>query len=383
MNIIRVNDLLLVTLNDGRQLKTDHCTDEFLQDVMENMENEERLISLFCPDYDKKKHLVDGIAESKYITQRGNSLYIDSISPLSLPQDFAEAFVQAERSGEEDKITAYLNFWTLMSLNPDSRVRNNIFWFLQRWGMTISKSGLIVGYRNVDIKYEGKIYPSDLIAYVTREWAYTKYKAKKSPTNFAVMKDNTGEYYRTSMDSISIMDTYVGNLEDLYTKIITSHGDTSTVYTDVYTHTFEIKLGQVVSMERKQCDAEQEHDCSRGLHVGGKDWLSKNYFGEVGLRVLVNPADIVAVPTQSDYGKFRTCAYLPINVVEYDEDGHIKDADIDSGFEWDFLQQICYSGEVATNDDYHYSITIPDTPEFNREKIMDNLYELALSYGRK
>ena len=119
------------------------------------------------------------------------------------------------------------------------------------------------------------------------------------------------------------------------------------------------------------------------MHVGGKDWLSKNYFGEVGLRVLVNPADIVAVPTQSDYGKFRTCAYLPINVVEYDNDGRIKDADIDSGFEWDFLQQICYSGEVATNDDYHYTISIPETPEFNREKIMDNLYELALSYGRK
>ena len=50
----------------------------------------------------KKKHLVDGIAESKYITQRGNSLYIDSISPLSLPQDFAEAFVAGrEGSGEE------------------------------------------------------------------------------------------------------------------------------------------------------------------------------------------------------------------------------------------------------------------------------------------
>ena len=30
---------------------------------------------------------------------------------------------------------------------------------------------------------------------------------------------------------------------------------------------------------------------------------------------------IVAVPTQSDYGKLRTCAYYPINVVEYDADG--------------------------------------------------------------
>ena len=120
-----------------------------------------------------------------------------------------------------------------------------------------------------------------------------------------------------------------------------------------------------------------------------KDWTKcqeatyQSYYGSQGLVCLCAPNSVVAVPERSDYGKLRTCAYLPINVVEYDNDGRIKDADIDTGFEWDFLQQICYSGEVATNDDYHYSITIPETPEFNREKIIDNLYELALSYGRK
>lgn len=118
------------------------------------------------------------------------------------------------------------------------------------------------------------------------------------------------------------------------------------------------------------------------VHVGGKDWLQKNYFGDVGLRVLVNPADIVAVPTQSDYGKLRTCAYYPINVIEYDNDGNVIDDDIDSGFEDDFMSQICYTGEINNDDPHAYRLNLPDSPEYNRGQIMENLRQLALQHGR-
>jgi hypothetical protein len=265
MNILRINNSLIVTLDDGTQFKTEKCTDDFMVSVMASLQDVEALIRLFNPEYGKMKNLVDGIEGSKYITRRGNSLYIDSISKLTVPQDFAEAFIQAERDGDQDKITAYLNFWTLLSLNPDSRVRNNIFWFLKRWGMVISKSGLIVGYRNVDIKREGTKYPSCLVAYVTREWAYVRYKLKKNPADYAVIVDSFGEYGRTkAVGPQSSLTVEVGNLATLYNDIVANQGNIAPIYTDHYSHTFEIKIGQIVQMERLTCDAEQEHDCSRG-----------------------------------------------------------------------------------------------------------------------
>ena len=52
----------------------------------------------------------------------------------------------------------------------------------------------------------------------------------------------------------------------------------------------------MVTMKRDACDSVQENTCSSGLHVAGKGWLKRNYFGNNGLVVLVNPADVVAVP---------------------------------------------------------------------------------------
>lgn len=383
MNILRINNTLVVTLDDGKQYSSDNCTDELFAAVMDNLNDKEALLRIFHPEYGQVKSLLDNIEQSDYLSLRGNSIYIDSISQLTVPQDFAEAFIKAELEGDEDKITAYLNFWTLLSLNPDSRVRNNIFWFLNRWGMVISKSGLIVGYRNVDIKREGAEFDSTLIKYVTREWAYVRYKLKKSTSNYLVGVDRMGDYIRINKtDASDSSSVIIGNLAELYDKIVASQNEEVTVFTDHYSHSFEIRIGQVVQMERKSCDTIQENDCSRGLHVGGKDWLQKNYFGNVGLRVLVNPADIVAVPTQSDYGKMRTCAYYPINVIEYDNDGNVIDDDIDSGFEDDFISQICYSGEKNNDDPNAYVLNIPDTPELNMETVMGNLRLLALEHGR-
>ena len=68
------------------------------------------------------------------------------------------------------------------------------------------------------------------------------------------------------------------------------------VFTDHHSHTFKIRIGEMVTMDRDKCDAVQENVCSSGLHIGGKGWLKKNYYGDTGLACLINPADVVAVP---------------------------------------------------------------------------------------
>lgn len=93
-----------------------------------------------------------------------------------------------------------------------------------------------------------------------------------------------------------------------------------------------LELGEPIFIKREECDSVQENTCSRGLHVAGKEWLESNYFGKISLMVLVNPADVVAIPSSDNYGKMRTCAYYPVQVVKRDENENIIDEDIKKRF---------------------------------------------------
>lgn len=107
--------------------------------------------------------------------------------------------------------------------------------------------------------------------------------------------------------------------------------------------------------------------------------MKENYFGSVGLKVLVNPADVVGIPTLDDYGKMRTCAYYPISIIDFDENGDIVDDGIESGFEDDFIDKICYSGDVNNDDLDNYTITVPMISEIDRDNMFRRLKQLAES----
>ena len=169
--------------------------------------------------------------------------------------------------------------------------------------------------------------------------------------------------------------TYKGNLAELYDKL--SESPEAPIYTDAHTRSFTIKIGEVVSMDRKKCDSNQDNTCSSGLHVAGQNWLERNYFGDTGMMVLVNPTDVVAVPPQDNYGKMRTAAYYPVGIVEWDDSGQIVFQDIDDGFEDDFMEKICYNGERNSNDEYPYMVNIPEIPEIDKSKINSRLIQMA------
>ena len=142
--------------------------------------------------------------------------------------------------------------------------------------MKIADSGLIIAYRNADIKKESKYstHETKNIINIYYEEKYLKHGNPYAQTIFL-----NGENV---------------NLGEAYDEIVNE--ESSPIYTDQHTHTMEIKLGHPVSIPREECDANQEHSCSRGLHCGARGWLKQNYYGTVGLLVLVNPANVVAVP---------------------------------------------------------------------------------------
>ena len=88
----------------------------------------------------------------------------------------------------KELLQTYINFWTLISMNPDSRVRDNVFWFIRKWDIKISKSGFLIAYRNADFKQGSSAYTKEWIERVTND--YIKIKAqKKSPNNYTYKGD--------------------------------------------------------------------------------------------------------------------------------------------------------------------------------------------------
>jgi hypothetical protein len=342
MKIFRLKNNLIVTFSDGVSYRSTDCTDEEFLEIA--LMSEEELRRELLPEQPELL-TVGTIETSKILQVRGNTVVAPSISEVSMPMDIAQAIVKAEAEEDELTLQRYLNFWKLVSMNPDDKVRANIYWFMRRWDVEITQSGLLVAYRNACIKKQGHYTTEDARA-IIENYYFVKYKLKKNPEDYALL--NLQEGWR--LENMPAGET----LEDLYNDIMNNAVDMD-VYTDAHSGTTTIEIGKPVRMERSQCDDNQEHSCSRGLHLGGKSWLKKSYFGDVGLECLVNPAKIVAIPTMDSYGKLRCCEYYPVGIVEYDNYGDIISRDYTVEYELDVLKDTLLSGEINNEDNNKFN----------------------------
>ena len=133
----------------------------------------------------------------------------------------------------------------------------------------------------------------------------------------------------------------------------------------------------MVTIPREKCDCDSSNECSKGLHCASVKWLKKNYFGDVGLACLVNPADVVAVPHSSEYGKLRTCAYLPMEIIHYDKNDNVIPLNVEDGFDCSYVTKVIYEGTMGTEQDSTYKINIPSIPGTTPESLQDALLEIA------
>ena len=160
--VIKVDNKVTVFLNNGNFVEGTVTDEEFNKIVNSQSDNE--VLKILFPEYRKEVEsrnqvlsTIEKLRQSKLLRMYDNTIYWDNVSSLSIPIELAEAIVDAELEHNDLKISTYRNFWTLMSLNPDERCRKNLFWFLKRYGMTISRCGFFVGYRNVDKTEEEKL----------------------------------------------------------------------------------------------------------------------------------------------------------------------------------------------------------------------------------
>ena len=248
------------------------------------------------------------ISSSKILTEEEGRIIIPSVSKIGLPEILIKRIIEAEKNGTELK---YVNFWKLLSLNPNSHARNNLLWFLEKFDFDILDSGLFVGYRNV---------------------------VSKNKSELSATLDMFTELVRTGhKESNSLLLALKRQQE----------------YTDQYSRTFSIKLGDVVRMKRSKCDEDSNNPCSRGLHIAHKGWKSLSSFGDTTIACLVNPRNVVSVPTGSDLGKMRVCEYYPMDVV-LDNIGDYEQSDELIESQLNYISQLSYEGKVNNNDSQQY-----------------------------
>lgn len=331
--------------------------------VLRQQEKQEEEIAQAEKEIAEQQSLLDWMESIKTLGDEhfevvGIRLYMKNIN-ITIPEFLAREFA-LRRENQED-LSAMMNFWRLCALNSDPRCREDLYKFLINNKLSLTPSGYFVAYRNVNVKNEGN---REVNEFVFAQWSKTKTQ-KKAPKNYIVAKDlevngfvcfTTEKWeivkdtiYEVEYEEIDDEDDYqeayteeytkysfVGNLQELYEGLAKENEETQTVYTDGYTGKMRIVIGEPVSIPRSQCNADPDQTCSRGLHAANSSWLTNGYFGSVGLAVLVNPMNVVAVP-YTDGGKLRCCEYLPICTIEYDENDRVIPIDT-ATFEHDYAE---------------------------------------------
>jgi hypothetical protein len=187
MNLYRKNNIIRVILDNGTILFSDTCTEEFYKQVYSLLEEgqQEELIELFYPKYKESKENIEEATKltqsSSLVTFEENAYYIKSISNITLPENLAKKIIFYEEQGDTQLLDTYTSFWKLLSCNPNSEVRNNLLWFIEKHDIKMTNTGLLITYRNVDLRNWSKFNPN-LLLFISTSAARAEYSKEVMST---------------------------------------------------------------------------------------------------------------------------------------------------------------------------------------------------------
>ena len=358
---------------------------------------------------------IDQLRNLRQFKVEGNTVYLTGIN-RSLPQLLVEKFIEIvypftnnlHLSNEEvadildinDEFLAHKRFFLWCCLNPRAEVADRLYDFLNKNGMKITKQGFFVALRNIVVKHGS----AELVDFVSN--AYNKVKAvwKKSPDNYTVFLENgefklvhnedlhkielvecddcdgDGEYWNDEPSEYGDEPGYetcgtcegegqyerevyvnhgemIGGLTELYLDLPNRHENR---YTDNWTKTFDIRVGQVVSMPIDECNWSTQDCATAGLHFAGHT-APYVLCGDTTVFTLHNPMKVVGIGEE----KGRCYEYLPFmttTVQEADEIMNSRDFDflqLDEAYainELKGLEEKVKAGFVAEAKKYDFNL---------------------------
>lgn len=350
LSVKLINDSLVVVMSNGsiytKPNATDFdfhsivnatCAEDILniiedrvvaKDVEENKTEAEKLVNL-AEGLNVLSQLQDFVAEGNSIFLKGTSRSI----PELLVKKFAEVVgrhsdiehlddLETELR-DDDEYQGLKNFFMWCCLNPRAEVADSLYNFLHQNGMKITKQGFFVALRNV-VNVAGT-NDSQLVDFITN--AYNKVKAvwKRNPKEYTVIEDASGSLALVK-DTSKLSDfKVVGNLTDLYLNLPNMKENR---YTDNWTRTFDIRIGQVVNMPKEKANWSTQDCATAGLHFAGHT-APYVLCGDTTVFTLHNPMKVVGIGRE----KGRCWEYLPFMTTTVREADAIMNSD-----DFDFLQ---------------------------------------------
>jgi len=250
-----------------------------------------------------------------------------------------DTLVEVIKDYHENKypLDAIINFWKLLMINPDKRVRTSLFDFITTHDFVLTDKGYMVVYKAVyraNNATSAKNIDNSFAEFVSNQYLHVKKTWKCSPNKYVVYKSGNGDFKITKTETAedwniqSLGIEVLGKLGDLYDAVIGLNKDfpveeSVAAFTDMHTSTMAIQLGVPVKQARKNCDSDPAKDCSNGFHCGATTYVSKfANNNSVILACFVNPANVVAVPNY-DHSKMRVDEYFPFAVATF-ENGKIN-----------------------------------------------------------
>jgi len=380
-------------------------------------------------------------------TVEGTTVYLTGTS-RSLPQLLVEEFIHVvdrvhsndyecgfgqlqDMLNQDDQYVALKNFFMWCCLNPRAEVAHELYRFLSENSFRITRQGFVVALRNV-VTLHGS---PELVHFISN--AYNKVKAvwKKNPSEYTVFLQD-GEYKLVHDDKLfeniivectmcpechgdggwynedmygdeedweecdvcggsGEVDEYeweetqaidhgqkIGKLTELYLDL---PNRAENRFTDDWTKTFDIRIGQVTSMPKEECNWSTQDCAAAGLHFTA-DQIHYVGCGDQSVIVLINPMKVVGIGTH----KGRCYEYLPIMTVPREEatrilhDAQFDTITLDEDYairELESLTERAKEGFAAESRKYEFNMPAISAAEITN--IVNSLSEMKATISKR
>jgi hypothetical protein len=370
----------------------------------------------------------------------GTTVYLAGTS-RSLPQILVEEFISvvdrvaSEPSQEvfqvqlnqDDEYVALKNFFMWCCLNPRAEVAHELYRFLSENSFRITRQGFVVALRNV-VTLHGS---PELVHFVSNTYNKVKAVWKKNPNEYTVFLEN-GEYKLVHDDKLFKEETLtattcpdcdgdgtwydefededfdcetchgtgeveeyaftttirvdhgqkIGNLVDLYLDLPNREENR---FTDDWTKTFDIRIGQVTSMPKEDCNWSTQDCAAAGLHFTA-DQIHYVGCGDQSVIVLINPMKVVGIGTH----KGRCYEYLPIMTVPREEatrilhDGMFDTLELDEEYAIHELESLAEKAkEGFATESKKYEFNMPAISAAEITNIVNSLSDMKASISKR
>jgi hypothetical protein len=370
----------------------------------------------------------------------GTSVYLTGTS-RSMPQILVEEFIRvvdrvadepsqevfSDQLNQDDEYVALKNFFMWCCLNPRAEVAHELYRFLSENSFRITRQGFVVALRNV-VTLHGS---PELVHFISNTYNKVKAVWKKNPDNYTIFLED-GEYKLVHNDHLTTIETLTattcpdcdgdGTWYDEYededfdcetchgtgeveeyefsTTVSVDHGQKiggltelyldlpnreENRFTDDWTKTFDIRIGQVTSMPQEQCNWSTQDCAAAGLHFTA-DQIHYVGCGDQSVIVLINPMKVVGIGQH----KGRCYEYLPIMTVAREEatrilhDGMFDTIQLDEEYairELESLAERAKEGFATESKKYEFNMPAISAAEITN--IVNSLSEMKASISKR